>query len=296
MNIKNVYILDNRAILYINGEDAKEFLQNIISNDINKVSDINSCFSSLLTPQGKFLYEFIIVKHKSGYLLDCEKPQAEELFKQLSLYKLRSKVEILNLSNEFVVAAFSHEKFLTFDGAEDQPGCTIKYREDPIFLDPRNKGLGARLIINLEKLYLSLKKLDLHDANLKEYYLLSHSLGIVPKDLNKLKHKLFGIECNFEELNGIDFKKGCYVGQENTARIKLKNKLSKRLFPINVINGKLYEGESIFNNEIEIGKVLIDSDYPFALIKYLNENFDEKANFKTKEAAISINKPDWIKN
>jgi folate-binding protein YgfZ len=296
MNIKNVYILDDRAILYINGEDAKEFLQNLISNDINKLSDVNSCFSSLLTPQGKFLYEFIIVKHKSGYLLDCEKPQAEELFKQLSLYKLRSKVEILNLSNEFVVAAFSHEKFLTFDGAEDQPGYTIKYREDPIFLDPRNKDLGARLIINLEKLYLSLKKLDLHDANLKEYYSLSHSLGIVPKDLNKLKDKLFGIECNFEELNGIDFKKGCYVGQENTARIKLKNKLSKRLFPINVINGKLHEGESIYNNKIEIGKVLIDSDYPFALIKYLNENFDEKANFKTKEALININKPDWIKN
>ncbi len=296
MNIKKVYILDDRAILYINGEDAKEFLQNLISNDINKVSDVNSCFSSLLTPQGKFLYEFIIVKHKSGYLLDCEKPQAEELFKQLSLYKLRSKVEILNLSNEFVVAAFSKEKFLTFDDAKNQCGFTIKYREDPIFLDPRSKELGARLIINLEKLYLSLKKLDLHDANLKEYYSLSHSLGIVPKDLNKLKDKLFGIECNFEELNGIDFKKGCYVGQENTARIKLKNKLSKRLFPINLINGKLYEGESIYNNEIEIGKVLIDSDYPFALIKYLNENFDEKANFKTKEASININKPNWIKN
>ena len=296
MNIKNVYILDDRAILYINGEDAKDFLQNLISNDINKVSDVNSCFSSLLTPQGKFLYEFIIVKHKSGYILDCEKPQAEELFKQLSLYKLRSKVEILNLSNEFVVAAFSKEKFLTFDEVKDQPGCTIKYREDPIFLDPRNKNLGARLIINLEKLYLSLKKLDLHDANLKEYYSLSHSLGIVPKDLNKLKEKLFGIECNFEELNGIDFKKGCYVGQENTARIKLKNKLSKRLFPINVINGKLHEGESIYNNEVEIGKVLIDSDYPFALIKYLNENFDEKVNFKTKEASINIKKPDWIKN
>ncbi len=295
MNIKNVYILNDRAILYINGEDAKEFLQNLISNDINKVSDVNSCFSSLLTPQGKFLYEFIIVKHKSGYLLDCEKPQAEELFKQLSLYKLRSKVEILNLSNEFVVAAFSHEKFLTFDDAKDQPGYTIKYREDPIFLDPRNKDLGARLIINLEKLYLSLKKLDLRDANLNEYYSLSHRLGIVPKDLNKLKDKLFGIECNFEELNGIDFKKGCYVGQENTARIKLKNKLSKRLFPINLINGKLYEGESIYNNEIEIGKVLIDSDYPFALIKYLNENFDEKANFKTKEASINIHKPNWIK-
>ena len=294
MNIKNVYILDDRAILYINGEDAKEFLQNLISNDINKVNDVNSCFSSLLTPQGKFLYEFIIVKHKSGYLIDCEKTQADGLFKQLSLYKLRSKVEILNLSNEFVVAAFSQEKFLTFDNAKDQTGFTLKYREDPLFLDPRNQQLGARLIINLEKLYLSLKKLDLYDADLKEYYSLSHGLGIVPKELNKLQEKLFGIECNYEELNGIDFKKGCYVGQENTARIKLKNKLSKRLFPIHLIKGKLYEGESIYNNEIEIGKVLIENDYPFALIRYLDKNFNEKVDLKTKEASINIKKPDWI--
>jgi len=296
MNIKNVYILENRSILYLNGEDIKEFLQNLISNDINKVSENNTCFTSLLSPQGKFLYEFIIIKHKSGYLIDCEKTQAEGLYKQLSIYKLRSKVEILNLSNEFVVAAFSHEKFLTFDEAKDSPGFTLKYREDPIFLDPRNKHLGARLIINLEKLYLSLKKLDLHDANLDDYYSFSHKLGIVPKDLNKLQNKIFGIECNYEELNGIDFKKGCYVGQENTARIKLKNKLSKRLLPIVLVNGKLIEGESIYYNENEIGKVLIDKEYPFALIKYLDENFNGKTDFNTKKASIKIKKPEWIKN
>ena len=295
MNIKNVYILDDRAILYLNGEDTKEFLQNLISNDMNKVSETNTCFTSLLSPQGKFLYEFIIIKHKSGYLIDCEKSQADGLYKQLSTYKLRSKVEILNLSNEFVVAAFSYEKFLTFDKVQDKSGFTIKYREDPIFLDPRNKQLGARLIINLEKLYLSLKKLDLHDANLREYYSFSHKLGIVPKDLNKLQNKLFGIECNYEELNGIDFKKGCYVGQENTARIKLKNKLSKRLLPINIVNGELTEGESIYYNENEIGKVLIDNGYPFALIKYLDENFNGKSDFNTKKASIKIKLPDWIK-
>ena len=294
MNIKNVYILEDRAILYINGDDAVSFLQNLISNDINKVSETYSCFASLLSPQGKFLYEFIIVKHKSGYLIDCEKSQADELYKQLSVYKLRSKVEILNLSNEFVVAAFSYEKFLAFSEAQDVPGFTLKFREDPILLDPRNKKLGARLIINLEKLYLSLKKLELHDADINEYYSLSHKLGIVPKNLNQLQNKAFGIECNYDELNGIDFKKGCYVGQENTARIKLKNKLTKRLLPINIIDGKLHEGEGIFNKENEIGKVLINNEYPFALIKFLDKNFDENAEFKTKEASIKIKKPEWI--
>ena len=296
MNNNEVYILEDRAILYINGIDAKEFLQNLISNDINKVSDDNSCFASLLTPQGKFLFEFIIVKHKSGYFIDCEKSQANDLFKQLSIYKLRSQVEILNLSNEFVIAVFGSKKFLAFDNAKEVLGHTVKFREDPIILDPRNKELGARLIINLEKLYLSLKKLGLKSADPIEYYKISHLLGIVPKNLNKLQNKLFGIECNFEELNGLDFKKGCYVGQENTARIKLKNKLSKRLLPIQVIKGELHQDEIIYNNKIEIGKILIEKDFPFALVKYLDDNFNENFEYSTKNAYLKIIKPSWIKS
>ena len=290
----NVYILDDRAILYINGDDAKNFLQNLISNDINKVTDNSSCFASLLTPQGKFLYEFMVVKHKLGYFIDCEKLQSEEIFKQLNIYKLRSNVEILNLSNEFVVASFGYQKYLSLEGSKDILGFTFKYREDPIFLDPRNKNLGGRLIINLEKLYLSLKKLELKDSKIENYYFQSYKLGIVPKNLNKLKNKLFGIECNYEELNAIDFKKGCYVGQENTARIKLKNKLSKRLLPIELINGKLIEGEPIFFDDIEIGKVLIDEEYPFALIKFLDKNFDKDQTLKCKNALIKIFIPEWI--
>ena len=291
----SVFILEDRAILYINGLDAKDFLQNLISNDINKVSDNSSCFASLLTPQGKFLYEFIIVKHKTGYFIDCEKSQSEEIYKQLNLYKIRSKVEILNLSNEFVVASFGYEKYLSIDGSKDILGFTFKYREDPILLDPRNKNLGARLIINLEKLYLSLKKLNLKDDKIENYYNQSHKLGIVPKDLNKLKNKLFGIECNYEELNGIDFKKGCYVGQENTARIKLKNKLSKRLLPIEIIEGQLSEDEKIYNNDIEIGKVLIDKNYPFALIKFLDKNFDRNIVYKLSNSTLKIIIPSWLK-
>ena len=291
----NVHILKDRAILYLNGPDTIDFLQNLVTNDMKKVSENSSCFASLLTPQGKFLYEFIIVKHKTGYFIDCEKAQSEEIFNQLNLYKIRSKVEILNLSNEFVVASFGYEKYLSISGAKDILGYTLKYREDPVILDPRNKNLGARLIINLEKLYLSLKKLNLKDDKLENYYIKSHQLGIVPKNLNKLKNKLFGIECNFEELSGIDFKKGCYVGQENTARIKLKNKLSKRLFPLKVISGKLLEDEKIYNNDVEIGKVLIDEDYPFALIKYLDQNFNKDNTFKSKNGSFKVHIPEWLK-
>ena len=295
MRIQKVYILDDRGILFVNGGDAKEFLQNLISNDINKVNKSNSCFASLLTPQGKFLFAFIISKHKSGYFIDCEKSQTEALFKQFNIYKLRSNVEIMNLSNEFVIAAFSKKKFLEFEDTKDIPGNTIQYREDTILLDPRNIDLGARLIINLEKLYLSLKKLSLESSQIDEYYQLSHKLGIAQKDLNKLQNKIFGIECNFEELNGIDFQKGCYVGQENTARIKLKNKLSKRLFPIQLVKGKLKENDLIYSGDNEVGKVLIDGNYPFALFKSLNENLILEQELTCKNSVLRVLKPKWIK-
>ena len=294
MNIQNVYILEDRGILYVNGLDAKDFLQNLITNDIHKVTDKCSSFASLLTPQGKYLFDFLVIKHKSGYFIDCAKEQTDDLYKQLSLYKLRSKIEILNLSNEFVVAAFNYEKLMKFDEASDSPGFTFKYREDPIFLDPRNKMLGGRLVINLEKLYLSLKKLELNDTDKKEYYELSHSLGIPQKNMKKLQNKLFGIECNFDELNGIDFKKGCYVGQENTARIKLKNRITKRLLPIKIIKGKINKDDAIFNKNEDIGKILIDEDYPFALIKITAEKFDFDTKYNTNSATLKIIKPNWL--
>ena len=295
MNIKNVYILEDRGILFIHGSDTKEFLQNLITNDINKVDEANSCFASLLTPQGKYLFDFLVVKHKKGYFIDCEKKQIQELFKQLNIYKLRSDIEILNLSNEFVVTVFSYEKFMLFDEAKDLLGNTFKYREDPIFLDPRHKKLGGRLIINLEKLYLSLKKIDLQSIDPEKYYKSSYELGVSQKNTDKLRNKLFGIECNFEELNGIDFKKGCYVGQENTSRIKLREKLSKRLLPIKLIDGELIEGSSIKNNVNEIGKVLINDQYPFAIVKYLSDHFDPKIKYKSENAVLKIIKPEWIK-
>ncbi len=227
-----IFILKDRGIIYINGEDAKEFLQNIVTNDINKVSDTLSCFASLLTPQGKYLFDFIIIKHKQGYFLDCEKNQINQLIERLNVYKLNSKIEILNLSNEFEVAVISREKFLTLKNSKDVEGNTLKYNDDTVTLDPRAKKLGGRLIANLEKLNLSLKKLGLNSGDSKKYYELSHKLGVPQINTNKLQDKIFGLECNFEKLNAIDFKKGCYVGQENTARMKLKNKMRKTLLPI----------------------------------------------------------------
>ena len=274
-----IFILKDRGIIYISGEDAKEFLQNIVTNDINKVSDTSSCFASLLTPQGKYLFDFIIIRHKQGYFLDCEKNQIDQLIDRLNIYKLNSKIEILNLSNEFEVAVISKEKFLALENAKDIVGNTVKYNGDPVALDPRSKNLGGRLIANLEKLNLSLKSLGLKSEDPKKYYTLSHKLGIPQVNTDKLQDKVFGLECNFEELNGIDFKKGCYVGQENTARMKLKDKLRRKLLPLKS-NEKLNVGSNVIFNKVNIGKVLINEPYPFALIKLFDPNFSD---FKNKE-------------
>ena len=253
-----------------------------------------SSFSSLLSPQGKYLFDFIIVKHKQGYFLDCEANQIDELIKKLSIYKLNSKVEILNLSNEFQVAVISNEKFLTLDNAKNDAGFTTTYRDDAFFVDPRNKKLGARLIINLEKLYMSIKKLKLKLEDPKKYYAISHKLGIAQICTKDLQEKLFGLECNFEEFNGIDFKKGCYVGQENTARMKLKNKIRKRLIPIETKDDVKSGSEISFKNE-NIGKVLIGGEYPFALIKF----GEHEKNYIGKDLIcdgfnIKLIKPVWL--
>ena len=279
MEKDQIFFLKDRGIVFINGKDAKEFLQNIVTNDINKVNDTSSCFASLLTPQGKYLFDFIIVKHKNGYFLDCEKKQTDKLIDRLNVYKLNSSIEILNLSNEFEVAVINKEKFLGLEGSKDEEGNTTRYNDDLIILDPRSKDLGARIIANLEKLTLSIKNLSLKSEDPKIYYSLSHKLGIPQVNTEKLREKIFGLECNFEDLNGIDFKKGCYVGQENTARMKLKNKLRRKLLPLKS-NEKLDIDSDITFNKINIGKVLINEPYPFGLIKLFDPNFSD---FKNKE-------------
>ena len=286
MKKDQIFFLKDRGVIFVNGKDAEEFLQNIVTNDVSKVNDTSSCFASLLTPQGKYLFDFIIVKHKNGYFLDCEKKQLDKLVDKLNIYKLNSNIEILNLSNEFEVAVISKDKFLSLNGSKDIEGNTLKYNNDTVILDPRLKSLGGRIIANLEKLTLSLKNLGLKIENSKKYYDLSHKLGIPQINTIDLQEKIFGLECNFEELNGIDFKKGCYVGQENTARMKLKNKLRRKLFPLKS-DKKLKAGSDVNYKDIKIGKVLISEPYPFALIKTVDPNFSE---FKDKELIVDKNK------
>ena len=292
MEKDQIIILENRGLISVTGDDAKEFLQNIITNDIEKVDQNNSIYSALLSPQGKYLHEFFIIHVDKGYLIDCDNKSKEDLISNLSKYKLRSKVDLKDLSSDYVIGVINLEKFNEIQSESKESSDTIIYRESPLFIDPRKKELGARILSSLEKLHLTIKKLSLKIIENSKYYNHAHNLGIPEKGLVSLKEQLFGLEANFEELNAIDFKKGCYVGQENTARMKLKNKLRRRLLPLKT-DEEIKIGEDLNFGEIKIGKILINNPYPFALVKLFDPDFSD---FKDKELKCGNAKVKIINN
>ena len=296
MKINETAILDDRGFIQINGDESKEFLQNIVTNDVEKVSENLTLFSSIFTPQGKYLYEFFILKQKNGYLIECEKDITNEIIKIFNFYKLRSKVSLTDVSKKYTAIVISLEKFKKVSKCKALKGFTETYNEKIMYIDSRNEDLGAKIVIKFEKAEDEIKKLNLRKIANDNYYNKSFELGIPQINLNKLKDKIFGIESNLDELGGIDFKKGCYIGQKNTSRIKLRNKLRIRILPIKKISGQFSENDIIKYKNLEIGKIIIDKPYPFGLIKVVDPDLKEFTNIELicGKSKIKILKPKWI--
>ncbi len=304
MEINETTILDDRGFIKINGDEAKSFLQNIVTNDIEKITGSLTLFSSIFTPQGKYLYEFFILKFEDGYLLECEKKLTSEIIKIFDFYKLRTKVNLIDVSKKYTNIIISLEKFKEITKTEHvkgstlscEKGSTLSCENERIYVDSRHKNLGAKIITKIENAENIIKKLDLKKIDKKNYYEKSFALGIPQLNLTKLKDKIFGIENNLDELNGIDFKKGCYIGQENTSRIKLRNKLRRRILPIQKITGEISENDIIKYKDSEVGKILIDKPYIFALVKIAEPNLKEFTNTELMcgKSKVKILKPEWI--
>jgi len=296
MEINETTILDERSFIQIDGDEAKEFLQNIITNDIEKASDNHALFSSIFTPQGKYLYEFFILKLANGYLLECEKNVVSELIKIFNFYRLRTKVNLSNVSKKYVTIVISLEKFKEIIKSKPLKGFATTYNKDPIYIDPRNENLGAKIVSEVQNVESVIKNLNLKKVDTNKYYNKSFDLGIPQINLNKLKDKIFGIENNLDELGGIDFKKGCYIGQENTSRIKLRNKLRRRILPIIKISGEISENDVIKYKDIEVGKIMIEKPYAFGLIKVVDPDLSEFMDIELVcgNSKVKILKPKWI--
>jgi len=296
MEINETTVLDERGFIRINGDEAKDFLQNIVTNDIEKITDNLTIFSSIFTPQGKYLYEFFISKLEDGYLLESEKNLVPEIIKIFNFYKLRSKVNLDDASAKYNIIIVSLEKFKEISKGKTLRGSTVIYNDNSMYIDPRNQNLGAKIISKIKSTESIIKNLSLKKIDKEKYYTKSFNLGIPQINLNKLKDKIFGIENNLDELGGIDFKKGCYIGQENTSRIKLRNKLRRRILPVKIVSGKILENSIIKYKESEIGKIIIDKPYPFALVKIYQPDLKEFTDIELMcgKSKIKILKPDWI--
>ena len=152
MEKNEVIALEDRGFIQINGPDAKDFLQNIVTNNIEKVSEKSTLFSSILTPQGKYLFEFFVLKFNEGYLLECEKTSTEEIIKLLNFYKLRSQINLINFNKKYGVLVISLEKFKEINSSNVSLGSTINYKENLFYIDPRCEELGAKIITKTENI------------------------------------------------------------------------------------------------------------------------------------------------
>ena len=200
--------LSDRAVLEITGPDATSFLQGLVTNDVTKVSPAAPAWAALLSPQGKYLFDFLVFARPEGdgFLLDAEAERAEMLAKRLSMYRLRAQVTIAPRPDLGVYAAWG-------DGPMPEGGVA----------DPRLPALGYRWIAAGG--VATTASADDYDAH-------RLALGIPNGSRDIGVDKMLWLETNAAELNGVDFRKGCYVGQENTARMYHRSKVRKRLLPV----------------------------------------------------------------
>ena len=227
-------ILPERGVIGIAGPDARSFLQGLVSNDVMKVTAAQAIYAALLTPQGKYLHDFFLAEHQGGLLLDCEAARAADLLRRLGLYKLRSKVELAAASDRFTVAAVIGDGAAAALGLLPAAGTAVGIADGVAYVDPRLAALGVRAMLPAATAATDLAARGLVAGTPEDYHRLRLELGVADGSRDLAVEKALLLESNFEPLNGVDFKKGCYMGQELTARTKYRGLVRKRLFRVDL--------------------------------------------------------------
>lgn len=278
MSVFKAAPLSSRSVLSVEGPEAREFLQGLITNDMNRVSEETAIYAALLTPQGKILFEFHVVQiGDTHFLLDVAANNADAFVKRLTMYKLRAAVTLTLRPDLHVLALFPTAK-----ESSTLPGTVATYE------DSRHTDLGLRAIVETNQTA---------EDDEEEYHAFRRRLG-VPEGAEVGDSSTFLLEANFEELNGVDFKKGCYVGQELAARMKHKTTLRKRLLPFSSAQPPDEPIHSITAGASEIGQVIDQNNMGgFALIR-LDRLSAAQAKGEAPtlgNAPVEIVIPDWLK-
>ena len=293
MNSDFAIHLSHKSIFLITGKDKIEFLQNIISNDIRHVSKEQSIYSTLLSPQGKFLYDFNIIQSGEDFLIQCNKNDIDDLITKLTIYKLRSDVVFVKKDEELLSLFINVDSKGIFESSKKILGSTMVNEFGIFFNDTRISEFGIHGIIQKNKAEEFVKTLNLQTLPIQTYQKLCHNIGFFEFLSKDILNQIFSLELNLKELHGVDFKKGCFVGQENTARMNLKEKIRRRLLPVQILNGQPKEQETIKLNDKIIGKIISTDPHCFALIK-IEEELLFKQSINLENASIKIIKPYWL--
>ena len=241
--------LPSRTIIEIAGGDARPFLQGIISNDINQLGKAKPIYAAMLTPQGKFLADFIMVDRGDAIWLDTASDTAATLLQRLTMYRLRADVVLTQRDDLSVVAAFG--------------GVPPELPQWVGITDPRLAALGRRLIGQSGE--LGAIELDATEEAYERHRL---ELGVPVAGRDIVAQKSILLECNFEELHGVSFDKGCFVGQELTARTKHRGLIKKRLLPVAIDGPEPQGGSIILAGEREAGELRsVNKDIGIALLR-----------------------------
>ena len=260
--------LTDRGIISLTGCDTLAFLQGIVTNDVNILSDEKVMFSTLLTPQGKYLLDFFIFKLGSAYYVDCKINRIQDLIRRLKLYRLRANVKIEDITEKYYVYALSKDSIKNIPHLIAQPGQVVGTEGGVIFVDPRLLEMGARAVLPRRKGMKIIENLGLSKENLSSYNHLRISLGVCEAKENSPLDQSFPLELGFEELNGISFDKGCYVGQEVITRIKNRGLLKKHLVPVTICEGNPKPGIEITQDGTQVGFLHeIEADQGLAMIR-----------------------------
>ncbi|MCF8482627.1 MAG: folate-binding protein [Rhodospirillum sp.] len=225
--------LSDRGVLTLAGDDRVTFLQGLVSNDVTKATGEKAIWAALLTPQGKYMHDFFLVEREGTLLIRCEVARMDDLKTRLSRFKLRSKV-VLAPGEGWTVAVVPGADAAAALGLPAEPGATRILEGGALaFVDPRLAEAGVHLLIPPGAIAPALPR-----GNGLDWRRRAASLGLPDGAPDMEPDKALLLENGFEELGGVDFKKGCYMGQELTARTKYRGLVKKRLMPITLTGGE----------------------------------------------------------
>src|SRR5580692_1276701 len=247
-------LLDDRGILAVSGPDRRPFLQGLVSNDVDKVCPTASRYAALLTAQGKYLHDFIMVEAGESIWLDAEAARLGDLKRRLSMYRLRARVSLDERSDLAVAAIFGPGEAAIL-GLPSEPGAARPLGSGVAFVDPRLASLGARAILPRENARAVLADAGIAETGFDIYDRLRLSLGIPDGSRDLVLEKSILLESGFDELNGVDWQKGCYIGQELTARTRYRGLVKKRLTPVRIEGPAPPSGAAVTADGREIGEM-----------------------------------------